>query len=326
MKALVLIVCGLLFINSKAQGPFAPPAGQVGSSAMHKDSTVIVAWAANAVIERGWQNIANTAVGKTTAGDSISPTGKSGVNGVVSLGDGGIATLSFDGIIYDGSGADFVVFENSFDGLFLELAFVEVSSDGINFFRFDAVSLSDTATQTASFGNTDATNIYNLAGKYKALYGTPFDLNELAGTIGLDINNITHVKIVDVIGNIAEPFASYDSQNHAINDPWPTEFPTGGFDLDAVGVINFTPTAIDEFNSEIQLNIYPNPAKEVLNFNFNETDSYTINVIDVTGKILLSNNIHSKTHQLVLDGLNSGIYFVSVKSNNKSIVKRIVKH
>lgn len=325
MKALVLIACGLFFINSKAQGPYAPPVGQVGSFAIHKDSTVIVAWAANAVIERGWQNITNTAAGKTTAGDSISPTGKSGVNGVVSLGDGGIATLSFEGIIYDGSGADFVVFENSFDGLFLELAFVEVSSDGINFFRFDAVSLTDTAIQTASFGNTDATNIYNLAGKYKAQYGTPFDLNELAGIIGLDINNITHVRVVDVIGNIAEPFVSYDSQNHAVNDPWPTEFPTGGFDLDAIGVINFTPTAIDEFNSEIKLNIYPNPAKEVLNFYFNETDNYTINVVDLTGKILLSDNIHSKTHQLVLEGLNSGIYFVSVKSNNKSIVKRIVK-
>jgi hypothetical protein len=33
-------------------------------------------------------------------------------------------------------------------------------------------------------------------------------------------------------------YASYDSQGHQINDPWPTNFPTGGFDLDAVGVIN----------------------------------------------------------------------------------------
>ena len=35
-------------------------------------------------------------------------------------------------------------------------------------------------------------------------------------------------------------YASYDSQRHQINDPWPTAFDigTGGFDLDAVGVIN----------------------------------------------------------------------------------------
>lgn len=323
----IILFFNFLLGHLIAQGPYAPPVGQMGSTAINKDSSIFIGWATNAVIERGWQNIANISAGKTTAGDSISPIGKSGLNGIVSLGDNGSATLTFDGVIYDGFGADFAVFENSFDGLFLELAFVEVSSDGVNFFRFDAVSLTDTVTQTASFGNTDATNIYNLAGKYKAQYGTPFDLNELAGTIGLNINNITHIRVVDVIGNIAIPFANYDSQNHAVNDPWPTEFPTGGFDLDAVGVINFTPTAttIDEFNSEIQLNIYPNPANEVLNFNFNEVDNYTINVIDVTGKIQLSDNIHSKTHQLVLEGLNSGIYFVSVKSSIKSVVKRIVK-
>ena len=33
-------------------------------------------------------------------------------------------------------------------------------------------------------------------------------------------------------------YSRCDSQGHQINDPWPTNFPTGGFDLDAVGVIN----------------------------------------------------------------------------------------
>ncbi len=325
MKALFLIVFSLFLITAKAQGPYAPSVGQAGSLGMHKDSVVFVGWASNAIIERGWQNIANTAAGKTTAGDSISPTGKSGANSVVSLGDGGFATLTFDGSIYDGPGADFAVFENSFDGLFLELAFIEVSSDGINFFRFEAVSLTDTNTQTNSFGNTDATNIYNLAGKYKAQYGTPFDLNELTGITGLDINTITHVRVVDVIGNIAEPFASYDSQNQAINDPWPTEFPTGGFDLDAIGVINFTPTSINELNSAIQLNIYPNPAKEMLNFSFNEIDTYSIDLVDLTGKVLESHKIYSTDYQLDINSLMPGIYFVSIKSQTKTVVKRIVK-
>jgi hypothetical protein len=325
MRALILIAFGLLLTSIKAQGPYASPAGEPGSLAIHKDSSVFIGWASNAIINRGWQNITNTSAGQTTAGDSISPTGKSGLNGVVSLGDGGIATLTFDGIIYDGPGADFAVFENSFDGLFLELAFVEVSSDGFSFFRFDAVSLTDTSAQIASFGNTDATNIYNLAGKYKAQYGTPFDLNQLAGKPGLDINNITHIRIIDVVGNIDELYTTYDSQNNPINDPWPTEFPVGGFDLDAVGVINFIPTSVDELNSEIQLNLYPNPAKELLNFNFKEIDDYIIDIVDLTGKTLLSDQTNSTTHQLSLNSLSPGIYFVSIKSESKSVVKRIVK-
>ena len=304
---------------------YAPPVGQVGSTAMHKDSSVFIGWASGSIIERGWQNIANTSAGKTTAGDSLSPTGKSGVNGVVSLGDNGSVTLTFNGVIKDGPGADFAVFENSFDGLFLELAFVEVSSDGINFYRFEAISLTDTTIQTASFGNTDATKIYNLAGKYKAQYGTPFDLNELAGTPGLDINNVSHVKIIDVIGNIAEPYATYDSQNHTINDPWSTEFPVGGFDLDAVGVINFSPTSIDYFSNKIQLKLYPNPVKNQLNFEFDKLEEYSIKVYNSTGSLLLSQTVTNKRFQIDLTSLDAGLYFVTVNSSKRNIAKRIIK-
>lgn len=305
---------------------YAPPVGQAGSTAIHKDSTVFVGWATNSIIERGWQNIVNTSAGKTTAGDSLSPTGKSGINGVVSLGDNGSAILTFDGVIKDGPGADFAVFENSFDGLFLELAFVEVSSDGINFFRFEAISLTDTTTQTASFGNTDATKIYNLAGKYQVQYGTPFDLNELAGTQGLDINNVTHVRIIDVVGSINESFATYDSQNHAINDPWTTEFPTGGFDLDAVGVINFTPTSIDDYSTNIQLNTYPNPVKNQLTIEFDKLEEYSIKIYNTTGSLLLSQTTSNKILKIDLSNLNSGVYFVVINSSKRSVTKRVLKH
>jgi hypothetical protein len=161
-----------------------------------------------------------------------------GKSGVVSLGDGGIATLTFSAAIFNGEGFDFAIFENSFSDDFLELAHVEVSSDGINFFRFPSVSLSPSDVQVESFGLLDATQIYNLAGKYRLFYGTPFDLQDLANELGLDINSMTHVRIIDVVGSILPEFATYDSQGNIINDPWPTPFPTSGFDLDAVGVIH----------------------------------------------------------------------------------------
>ena len=53
-----------------------------------------------------------------------------------SLGDGGWITLSFATSIRNDPGDDFVVFENafSFEGsVFMEIGFVEVSSDGQNF-------------------------------------------------------------------------------------------------------------------------------------------------------------------------------------------------
>ena len=58
---------------------------------------------------------------------------------VVVLGNGGTITLTFDSPITDGASWDFAVFENSFaSDIFLELGFVEVSSDGSHFARFDS--------------------------------------------------------------------------------------------------------------------------------------------------------------------------------------------
>jgi len=325
MRVYLLPILLVLTFGAQAQilvGPYAPPAGQLGTTAVHKDSTIIVDWASHALVERGWQNIADTSLGRTTAGNATSATDKSGVNGTVSLGDGGSVTLTFEGAINDGLGADFAVFENSFDGLFLELAFVEVSSDGINFFRFDAVSLTDTSVQAASFGNLDATNIYNFAGKYAAMYGTPFDLNELAGTPGLDVSNVTHVKIIDVIGNIAEPFVTFDSQINPINDPWPTPFPVGGFDLDAVGVINFTSTSINEQNLFTDLSFAPNPSSNFIYFNLKNEIDYSYKIISLNGKIMKSGLLHK---ELSISELNTGVYFIYIYTGDKFVVKKLIK-
>ncbi|MFH1320790.1 MAG: hypothetical protein ABII90_09085, partial [Bacteroidota bacterium] len=248
-------------IDLYAQGPYAPPAGQPGSTAMYKDSSAFVAWASNCVVIRGPMDITDPGAGDASAGTGHDATGKSQENGVVSLGDGGSATLSFNGAIYNGSGYDFAVFENSFSDIFLELAFVEVSSDGTNFFRFNAVSLTQDTAQVESFGSIDATDLYNLAGKYRAAYGTPFDLDELSGIPGLNVDSVTHIRIVDVIGNIDNAYTTYDSQGNKVNDPWPTAFPSGGFDLDAVGLIHFN--YINEVHgqkSNIYITAYPNPA------------------------------------------------------------------
>ncbi|MHC4524745.1 MAG: hypothetical protein ACYSU8_04310, partial [Planctomycetota bacterium] len=122
---------------------------------------------------------------------------------VVSLGDGGMATLTFDAPITNGPGYDFAVFENALNDTFLELAFVQVSSDGVNFFGFDCNSLTPTNRQAEAFGALDTTNIHNLAGKYRLGYGTPFDLEELKDIDGLlDVNSVTHVRVIDVVGYV----------------------------------------------------------------------------------------------------------------------------
>ncbi len=59
---------------------------------------------------------------------------------------------SFGFPLWNGPGPDFAVFENAFTDEFLELALVAVSSDGINYFEFPAISLSPVDEQIAGFG------------------------------------------------------------------------------------------------------------------------------------------------------------------------------
>ena len=315
----------VLMFHVSAQGPYAPAASQTGTTAIHKDSSAIVFWATTSTITRGLQDISNASLGNADVGTNGSATGKSGLNGIVSLGDGGSATLTFNAPIINGAGADFAVFENSFNNSFLELAFVEVSSDGITFFRFNAISLTDTSIQLDNNAIMDATNIYNLAGKYRAQYGTPFDLDELAGTPGLDINNITHIKIIDVVGSINPLYATFDSQNSPINDPWPTGFGSSGFDLDAVGVLNSSATAISEFGNNTTITLFPNPIKDVLNIQLEKYETYVYTIINLNGKIMASGSFNNSSHKIQLDDLYTGIYFIQLKSSYNVITKKMIK-
>lgn len=321
---IVAFLClGLVTLSKKSFSQFAPPVGVTGTTAIFKDSSVFVSWSNKCRVTRGLQDISIPSSGYADVGDSSLATGMAGTNGVVSLGDGGEAVLEFNLPIIDGSGPDFAVFENSFDGQFLELAFVEVSSDGINYFRFPAVSNTDTVNQTWSFGLTDATKIHNLAGKYKAEYGTPFDLADIPDHILLDKQWIKFVKIIDVVGCVQNQYCTRDAYNHKINDPWPTAFGSSGFDLDAVGVIHHQTVGVKE-QELLDVSVYPNPATNVLYLNLS-SDNYSVEVFNVIGEAVLKSENNSGIIPLDLQEFNQGIYTLLISSNNKQRQIKFVK-
>jgi hypothetical protein len=322
------IVFSLLQLT--AWGQFAPQAGVTGSTAIPASSPLIKSWAASCSVNRGYIDIAQPGQGYVSAGDTALGIGSSD-GFIVSLGDSGTALLSFVKPIYDGPGPDFVVFENGFPDpvnpnmAFLELAFVEVSSDGINFFRFPATSNSQLDSQVAGAGvYMDASRINNLAGKYIGSYGTPFDLQELSGTTGLDVNQVRFVRLVDVIGSITGQ-GSVDNMGQRINDPYPTNFPTGGFDLDAVGVINEDATGIAEWNTKSALSIFPNPATDRISINASIPGMLTVSLTDLSGKVLLSGSV-SANDQFSLECLRAGVYFLTVSdARGNRWVERVIK-
>lgn len=214
---------------------FAPAAGKPGSTAISKDNPQIQAWASKIIdihygddVSGAWQ----------TPDKALGPAGDDPTQ-VVSLGEGGTITLGFDVALSDGPGYDFAVFENGFADDYLEIAFVEVSSDSIHFVRFDAAALTD--TPVSAYGTLSPEALQGFAGKYRVGWGTPFDLDWLrwqpdvrAGLV--DLSHITAIRVVDIVGD----GRVRDSLGHVVYDPYPTT-ESAGFDLDAIGLLNVAP-------------------------------------------------------------------------------------
>lgn len=212
---------------------YPPAAGEPGSTAVAMDDPAIQDWATGFVepvqygeeVEEEWR-APERALGPASGN----------AEEVVSLGRGGCIVVTFEPAIRNGEGYDFAVFENAAADGFLELGLVEVSSDGETFARFDHAYLGQEPVE--SYGEHDTTLIGSLAGKYRAGWGTPFDLEMLANKPevidgSVDLGRIGYVKIVDVKGDGSQK----DSFGHPIYDPHPTQT-SAGFDLDAIGVLD----------------------------------------------------------------------------------------
>ena len=174
-----VVAAGLASAASLPGGSYYGAAGTAGSLAVAYTDAEIAGWATGfADLVRGPARIDNVGAGYASFGVGEYAVGavrretQDDVYDVVALGDGGSITLTFAEPIGDGPGWDFAVFENAFAGSFLELAFVEVSSDGVHFFRFDTYSETPTSTQVGGFGVIDPTNVHNLAGKYVGGFGS----------------------------------------------------------------------------------------------------------------------------------------------------------
>ena len=193
------------------------------------------------------------------------PRGRGAYQGschVVSLGVSGSMTVAFDVVIVNGHGKDFIISENPFfildeNGIptgtvFVELAYVEVSTDGVHFARFP--SIFDITGNVGSYEGIDHRNVTNLAGvcsvyanvdnnnldpfNIEESGGDAFDLDDLSNdpfvqSGDVDLQNINYVRLIDILGD----GSCLDSQENPIYDP--TGPGNNGADIDSISVINY---------------------------------------------------------------------------------------
>lgn len=316
MRLLLFSILSLPFLNVYAQ--FDPAGGEPGSKAVAAQSDLIVGWAPQMKVERGWLNIADTSLGKASFGTVEDAEGAADGQ-FVSLGDGGFAEIQLASPLRDQMGYEFAVFENGFKypgGYYLELALVSVSSDGIHFISFPAISLSDTLQQVDNGGTLSPQHLNQLAGKHPIQWGTPFDLADLPNHEWLNPDSIRFIRITDVVGSVDRAYGTPDSRGRLINDPWPTPFPSCGFDLDAVAFLREGYTGIQYLTSRFQI---PNPVRCHQSINLPSADVVQAEWILADGRHW-SNSIDN--HQLETPVL-PGMYLLILKTSTSTFSQKI---
>ncbi len=103
------------------------------------------------------------------------------------------------------------------------------------------------------------------------------------------------------------------------------------FDFNEAVMTNTATTTVEESTAgsqQIDSNtfvIYPNPANENITLRMqNLTSTGKVTVTDVLGKTVLTSTVSGNESNLNVSALHSGIYFVTVEAEGKSITKKIV--
>jgi len=313
MQKILLTLLSCCSIALYAQ--FGTPAGEVGSTAIHADSNCFIDWGNTAHIIKGYMDISMPDSGTVDVGSAESACGPAKQNGVVSLGDSGVAVVQFFNAIIDGAGFDFAVFENAFNDTFLELAHVEISNDGETYYRFPSTSLTQYNKQLGTFDGINTEKIHNLAGKYRFPYGTPFDISELDSVYTDLPEEFYYVRITDVIGCINPKWASKDQLGNIINDPWPTPFISSGFDLDAVGMINGRITNCVNLQTHPSLYFYSINEETFIK----SRESCTIEFYNNSGMLIEVISILNSGDTIPVKLQKSGVYYWKTEQYSGSI-------
>jgi hypothetical protein len=85
-------------------------------------------------------------------------------------------------------------------------------------------------------------------------------------------------------------------------------------------------------NQQFELNniaVYPNPSKGIFNVEMGDITPKSIEVYDLTGKIIYSRKdfqTNSSEIRVDLSAISSGIYFMKIASEDQSVAKRIIKN
>lgn len=87
---------------------------------------------------------------------------------------------------------------------------------------------------------------------------------------------------------------------------------------------SFSTLGIDSFDHN-KLRVYPNPVKNFLHIDITVATDLTINLFDISGRLVYSRSLHEQKNSINLKSLSKGVYFLKIKFLGKSSTYKFIK-
>ena len=90
--------------------------------------------------------------------------------------------------------------------------------------------------------------------------------------------------------------------------------------------VTANPTAIDEA-AGINASVYPNPSNGIFNLQLESADALNIRVLDITGKVILSETLAGSTlYNINMQAAKAGVYVMEIETAEGRTFKRLIKN
>lgn len=101
-----------------------------------------------------------------------------------------------------------------------------------------------------------------------------------------------------------------------------------GFSVDATtgGIFKFTGTLSNSQFNSTKFSVYPNPSSSNVTISSPEVDTYSLRVMDITGKVVINKELNGLENSIDVSSFSNGLYFFEINSGNKSETIKIIKN
>ena len=82
-------------------------------------------------------------------------------------------------------------------------------------------------------------------------------------------------------------------------------------------------TSIGEINSEDYVNIYPNPARNILNIT-SEREIRSVSMVNHLGQFIFTGQVEGNTFQLNISAQANGVYFLRIETSDGNLITKCV--